>query len=61
MITEKEHCKIIDLAIIRSAISVLRNIVPECGHNHIPKNEWQEVMQQMIKWEQRLIVNSDIE
>ena len=56
MASEKEYCVITDLAIVRSARAVLRDLAPECGHEHVKADEYQAVMETIAKWEKRLVI-----
>jgi hypothetical protein len=51
---EKDYCIASDLSTTRAALSVLRNITPDCGHEKISKEEWQKIMQTLIKWDKAL-------
>lgn len=50
---EQEYINVSDLAKIRSAISVLRNIIP-ASSKVINKNDFAKVMDRLYKWEQKL-------
>tara|TARA_R110002153_G_C13332612_1_gene498571 strand:- start:7789 stop:7974 length:186 start_codon:yes stop_codon:yes gene_type:complete len=52
--TEEEYCKANDLGSVTAALSVLRGIVPECGHNNVNKEEYQEVMRLTVGWQAKL-------
>jgi len=52
--TEDEYSIAGDLSSVRSAKAVLREICPECGSDSVKKEEWQNVMQVLMRWESRL-------
>lgn len=54
MITGDEFSIVSDLATVRSAKGVLRDVVPMCSSDCISKEEWQTVMQTLMKWEESL-------
>lgn len=58
-LSEQRYSQASDLASIRAAKAVLREIVPDCGHDSIPKAEWQNVMQTLMKWETSLTEQID--
>lgn len=54
MATEKDYCAIHDLATIRAAKSVLRDVTPQCGHDVIGSQELREIQQRLTVWEKKL-------
>lgn len=57
--TENEHSIVTALAQTGSAKSVLRDICPGLTPDCITTQEWQQVMQILMKWETKLTASID--
>lgn len=52
--TEDEYSLVTDLAKVKAAEAVLKQVPPEFAHDCIPEKEWQEVLLKLAEWEVRL-------
>ena len=56
---EKDYCRANDLGQVTSALSVLRGIVPNCGHSAINKAEYMEVIGLVTRWQTKIFKSID--